>query len=52
VGVEVRGDGELGVAQPLGDHLQVDAGGQGQARVGVAQVVEPDDGQPAFRANA
>ena len=40
---EVGGDGELGVAQPLGDHLQVHAGLQGQARVGMAEVVELDD---------
>jgi Transposase IS116/IS110/IS902 family len=40
-GVEVRGDGDLGVAQRLGDHLQGDAGIQRHARVGVAQVVQP-----------
>ena len=39
VGVEVRSDGDLGVAQPLGDHLQVDPGVQRQAGVRVAQVV-------------
>jgi hypothetical protein len=45
VGVQVRGDGDLGVAQPLGDHLQRDAGVQRQAGIGVAQVVELNYGQ-------
>lgn len=46
MGVEVRSDGDLGVAQSLGDHLQIDPGVQRQAGIGVAQVVEPDNGQP------
>ena len=40
--IGVEGDGDVGVAEDLGDDLGVDAGPQGQGGVGVAQVVEAD----------
>jgi hypothetical protein len=46
VGVEIGGDGHRRVPQAVGDHLDVDPGGQGKARVRVANVVEADGWQP------
>ena len=40
VGVEVGGDRDLAVTQPLGDHLHLHAGLQRQAGIGVPQIVE------------
>ena len=41
--VGLDGEHELGVAESFGDDLRVHVGGEEQAGVGVAQVVEPDD---------
>ncbi len=42
VGVQIEGDANRGVAEPLGDHLRMDSSLQRQRRVGVAEVVEAD----------
>ena len=43
--VGVQGDGDVGVPQPLLNYLRVDPGGQGEGGMGVAKVMQPDDGQ-------
>ena len=48
VGVEVRGDPQRRVTKPLRDHLQLYAGSQRHARVGVPKVVQPDPRQPGL----
>src|SRR2546430_13084929 len=44
--VGVAGQGGAGVAELLLDDLDVDAGGQGEGGGAVAQVMQPDRGQP------
>jgi len=56
VGVEIRRDGQLGVAQPFGDDLAVDPGGEGETGIRVADVVtaivaDPTDPAVATRLN-
>lgn len=43
MGIEVGGDGDLGVPEAFGHDFEVDAGCQGDAGVGVAQVVQADE---------
>jgi hypothetical protein len=40
--IEIRGDGGRGVAQPVAHHLDVNAGRQREAGVGVPEVVQAD----------
>ena len=42
VGVDIQGEGHGGVPQPPRDDRRIDALGQGQAGVGVAQPVQGD----------
>src|SRR5215216_2882920 len=42
VAVDVQGDGDIGVAQALANHLGRDPGGQRRGGVAVADIVEPD----------
>lgn len=44
--VHVQRQRHGGVPEPLTHHLDVDAGGESQRRVSVAQVMEPDARQP------
>ena len=46
VAVDVEGDGDAAMAEPLGDNFGVDTIGQRQGGPGVAEVVEADTGQP------
>jgi hypothetical protein len=46
VGVDVQGHGHGRVAKAFTNDLRVDAGLEGEGGVSVAQVVEPDPGQP------
>ena len=48
VAVRVHGDGDVGVAEALADHLGRDAGGQRRGRVAVTHVVQ-SDARPAGR---
>jgi hypothetical protein len=43
--VGIHGDGNVGVAEPLADHLGRDAGGQGRGRVAVPDVMQPNPGE-------
>lgn len=45
VAVGVEGDGDVGVSEPFLHYLRVDTGGQGQGCMGVAEVMQADDGQ-------
>ena len=44
VAIEVQGDADLGMAQPLAGDLGMDARGQQMRCVGVAQIVEAQAG--------
>ena len=48
VGVDVDGGGGAGVAEPLGDHGDGDAGGEHGGGHEVAQVVQPEAGEPGL----
>jgi hypothetical protein len=46
VAVDVQGDGDSGVTEALADHLGRNTGSQRRGRVAVADIVQPDRGQP------
>ena len=46
--VDVEGDGDRRVAEPLAHHLRMHAGAEGERRRGVAQVVQAYSGQAAL----
>jgi len=48
VAVNIHGEGDAGVPQPLADYLGIDPGDEQQGGVGVPQVMEADTGQPRF----
>jgi len=44
VGVDIKRDADVGVAQALGHHFGMDACPQGQSRVSVPDIVQADAG--------
>jgi hypothetical protein len=50
--VGLDGAGDVGVAEPLGDDFDGHALIDQQAAVGVAQVIEPDDGDAGAKGDA